>query len=342
MTTLTRNDFSIFRLIESQMRGSIPADAKQERGLIEMLRQRYPATRDRAGVPLPDAAALRDLQLTTGDISGANLAGAVSNPLVQLAGAARPALVLEQAGVGTVRIDDGQEGSLPRWRGTGGGWITEGQTLSAAPLTLSSVEVSAFHCGAHVNYSRRLRVGTDGDLQELIITEMRRVVRQQLEDGLLNGIGNSGQPLGLLNQATGSVTFGSATPTFGELLSMVEAIGDADGDISRAVFLMHPSKLTALAATERAAGTGLMAVEPLGRHQWHSGGIPVLTSTLIPESKVIALDPAAAQICYFGPPQLLVDPFSGSNSTNGSRTVIVSIYVDLGVAEPSLVVVGGT
>lgn len=90
MTTLNRSNFSIFRLIESQMRGSNPADAKQERGLIEMLRQRYPASRDRASVPLPDAAALRDLQLTTGDISGANLARAVSNPLVQLAGAARP------------------------------------------------------------------------------------------------------------------------------------------------------------------------------------------------------------------------------------------------------------
>ena len=57
-----------------------------------------------------------------------------------------------------------------------------------------------------------------------------------------------------------------------------------------------------------------------------------------PESKVI-LDPAAAQICYFG--AAIVDPFSGSNSTNSGRTVIVN-YVDLGVAEPSLVVVGGT
>lgn len=121
---------------------------------------------------------------------------------------------------------------------------------------------------------------------------------------------------------------------------MVEAIGDADGSINRAVFLMHPSKLAALAATERAAGTGLMAVEPLGRHQWHVAGIPALTSTLIPESKVIAMDPAAAQICYFGPPQLLTDPFSGSNAVHGDTTVVVSNYVDIGVAEPALCVVG--
>ena len=71
-----------------------------------------------------------------------NLAGAVSNPMQQVAGAARPALVLETAGIKTININDGQEGSLPRWRGNGGGWVTEGQTLAAAPLTLSSVDVS--------------------------------------------------------------------------------------------------------------------------------------------------------------------------------------------------------
>jgi hypothetical protein len=34
------------------------------------------------------------------------------------------------------------------------------------------------------------------------------------------------------------------------------------------------------------------------------------------------------------------DPFSGSNSINGMTTIIVSNYVDIGVSEPDLVVVG--
>ena len=336
------NTFSILKLIESQSRNADLREGKQERGLIELIRQRCPIASTRAGCPLPTPELLRDLQLTTGGLSGSNLAGASHNPMERLAGAARPALVLERAGIESVQIDDGQSALIPRWRGDGGGWINEGDTLAAAPLTLSSVSVAAKHCGAHVTFSRRLNKSTDGDLQSAIVAEMRRTVAQKLELGLLNGTGSNGEPLGLLQQATGSVTFAAPTPTFSELLSMMEAIGDADGNISRAVFLMHPSKLTALAATERAAGTGLMAVEPLGRHQWHSGGIPVLTSTLIPETKLIALDPAAAQICYFGPPQLLVDPFSGSNSTNGSTTVVVSNYVDLGVSEPSLIVVGSS
>ena len=108
---------------------------------------------------------------------------------------------------------------------------------------------------------------------------MRQVVRHQLEDGLLNGIGNSGHPLGLFHQATGSVTFGSATPTFGELLSMVEAIGDADGDISRAVFVIPRDDGFGCNRTRcryRADGSGATRAAPMAQ-QWN----PVLTSTLI-------------------------------------------------------------
>jgi len=125
MGNTIRNEFNILRLIDSQKRGADPREAKQERGLAELIKQRCPVTSSRAGCPLPTREVLRDLQLTTGGTSGQNLAGAVSNPLERLAGAARPTLVLEQAGVETLTINDGQEGLIPRWRGNGGGWVVE-------------------------------------------------------------------------------------------------------------------------------------------------------------------------------------------------------------------------
>ena len=322
------------------MRGADPAAAKREKGVIEMVRRECPVSHDRAGIPLPTLELLRDLQLTTGDISGANLAGAVSNPLVQLAGAARPTQILDAAGINTIQINDGQEGALPRWRGNGGGWVQEGDTLTPAPLTLSSVAVSAKHCGAHINFSRRLRLGTDGDVQALIFNEMRRVVAQTIEDGLLNGTGTAGQPIGLIDQAAGSVTFAGASPTYSEMVSMVEALADADGDLGTAVWLMHPSRAAALATTEKGSSTGQFVLEAPTLRRWSCIGLPVLTSTQVPEAKVILMDPRAASIIYFGVPQLMTDPFSGSNSVNGATTVIVSNYVDLAVSEPDLVVVG--
>ncbi len=332
-------DYSLIDFVESQQRGGL-ISAKSENAIAQMLRERSPISRERAGVPLPDRQLLRDLQLTTGGTDGANLAGVVHNPLALVAGAARPELVLERAGVEVIQIDDAQEASLPRWRGNGGGWISEGDSLADAGLTLSSVAVSAHHAGAQLTYSRRLRVGTRGDQEAAVIAEMRRSVAQVVEHGLIQGTGRDGQPLGLLEQATGEVSFAGATPTYVELVSMVEALGDADADLGRAAWLMHPSMAATLARTERASGTGLMVLEALGIHQWAAIGLPVFATTAMPEGRIALMEPRAAQVIYFGAPQLLADPFSGSNSTTGATTVIVSNYVDIGVSEPALVVVG--
>jgi HK97 family phage major capsid protein len=332
-------DFKLLDFIESQQRGGLTGNAQAENAIAQMLRQRSQLSRERAGAPLPDRQLLRDLDLTIG-IDGANAAGVVHNPLQQVAGAARPPLVLELAGVAAVQIDDAQEAGMPRWRGNGGGWISEGESLADAGLTLSTVNVSAHHAGAQLTYSRRLRIGTRGDQEAAVIAEMRRNVSQVIEHGLIQGTGRNGQPLGLLYQATGAVSFAGATPTYAELLAMVEALGDADADIGSSAWLMHPSMAATLAGTERAAGTGLMAIEAIGLRQWVAVGLPVLTTTQMPEGTITLMDPRAAQIVYFGAPQLLADPFSGSNSITGATKVIVSNYVDIGVPEPALVVVG--
>jgi len=333
-------EFDLLAFIESQQRGGLIGNAKAENAIAQMLRERSPITRERAGVPLPDRQLLRDLQLTTGGLSGANLAGAVHNPLALVAGAARPQLVLERAGVETIQIDDAQEAALPRWRGNGGGWIREGQTLSDAGLTLSSVNVSAHHAGAVLSYSRRLRVGTRGDQEAAVIAEMRRSVAQVVEHGLLQGTGSNGQPLGLLEQATGAVSFAASVPTFSEVLELVEALADAEGDLGLASWLLHPSDAAALAKQQVVANTGQMIIQPIGIRQWAMAGLPMFLSTSVPEGRIVLMEPRAAQVVYFGAPQLLADPFSGSNSTTGATTVIVSNYVDIAVAEPALVVVG--
>lgn len=339
MGNTIRNEFNILRLIDSQKRGADPREAKQERGLTELIKQRCPVTSSRAGCPLPTPQLLRDLQLTQGS-SGAALAGAVSDPLARLAGAARPATVLDRAGLESIQIDDGQEASLPRWRGGAGSWLTEGEVLNDSGLTLSSVSSSAHNAAAVVTFSRRLRSSTTEGLQEQIISEMRRGVLEVVESGLINGSGNSGQPLGLIQQSGSGITFAGALPSFVELTAQIEALSDANGDPGSASWLLHPSTAAALARTERASGTGLMCLEATGLRQWAIAGLPVLTSTNVPEGTVILLDSRAATVINYGPPQLIVDPFSGSNSVLGNTSIIVSNFVDMAVSEPDLIVVG--
>ena len=96
MSTLKSKEFNIVALIDSQKKNASPLVGKQERGVIALMQERNRISRHRAGVPLPDEQLLRDLQLTVGS-SGAALAGAVHNPLSEVAGAARP-LSAERAG----------------------------------------------------------------------------------------------------------------------------------------------------------------------------------------------------------------------------------------------------
>jgi hypothetical protein len=327
--------FDFLGFIESQRAGG-PVCAR-EHGISQMIREACPISATRSGLPLPTPELLRALQLETG--SGSNL-GVTASPMRLLAGAARPVLVFERAGITPVTINDAQAASLPRWRGNGGGWVIEGDPLAASDLTLDTVPVQSRLCGGHVTFSRRLRLSTTGDLQAAVVSELGRQVTQALEDGLLNGDGENGKPLGLLEQAEGAVPFAGSTPTWAELLLMVEALVDGDGDLSNSVWLAHPSDAVAMLATERSVGSGVALVEAAADGRWSIAGLPLVVSTAIPEGTVALLDRRAAVPVFFGPPQLIVNPYTGSNSIHGLTTVIVSNYADIGVSEPALVVVG--
>ena len=301
-----------------------------------MIREACPIAASRAGLPLPTLSLLRDLQLYSG--TGSNLA-VQQSPMAQLAGAARPQTVFDRAGIAPIEINDAQIGSVPRWRGNGGGWIIEGEQLAEAPLEFSTVSVSARMAGCTVTFSRKLRLSTTGDLQAAVLAEMERQVRQVLEDGLLNGVNEGGEPLGLLAQAAGLVTFAGVAPTWSELLQMLEALADADGDLSNAVWLAHPSTAVQLLSTARTSGND-DTLAKLDRGSWTIADLPAVTSTLMPEGRLVLMDRRAVNHVYFGPPMMLADPYSGSNSITGKTTLIVSNYADLAVSEPALVILG--
>ena len=143
---------------------------------------------------------------------------------------------------------------------------------------------------------------------------MRRVVSATSKT-TINGTNTAGQPMGLLSQASGSVSFSAATPTQVELLSMIEAIGDADGDLSRCSWLMHPSTAAALMRTERATGSGF-CIEPMNTRQWHCNGLPVLMSTHIPEQRSFC-STATQHRLFISATQLLLTPTAMPTASPG-------------------------
>lgn len=329
--------FSLLDLADSCRRGG-PA-APREQAISRMLADAAPIAHDRAGVALPTREALRDLQLSGTPSAGGNLA-VQDSPLQRLAGAARPLLVFDAAGIEPITVNSAQSASIPRWRGSSGNWVVEGQQLTPPTMTLTTVDVTAHMAGTTINYSRRLKVTTSADLQARILTELERRVRQTLEDGFINGTGQDGQPIGLLLQATGSVNISGASPTWSEIGQMLEALADADGDVGNSCWMAHPSTAVGMLSTERGQSSGSYVLDWAAPAQWSIAGLPLVSSSQLPEGNVILLDRRALAPVYFGLPMMLADPFSDGNSTLGATRLVVMNYADLAVMEPDLVIVG--
>ena len=172
------------------------------------------------------------------------------------------------------------------------------------------------------------------DIEAAVISEVGRAVGAVIEQGAIAGTGSSNQPLGLLNLPSKlTETFSAATPTSDELASMLEKLGDADIDISRVHFLMHPSTAADLMKSRVDANSGALVLSDLKIH-----GLPVHISTNVTEDKVIALDPSFVRIVYFGAPQIVVDLFRGGIS--GTTHVQVLNAMDLAVTHQSAICVG--
>ena len=277
---------------------------------------------------IPTRQMVRDLITGTAS-SGGDL---VATSVQKVADSVRPVTVLELAGV--ERIETGGENlTIPRFAKADAGWIAEGADYTALTTTSTSVDASPKLASARLSFSRRLKVLVP-DVEGSVLQEVGRAVAGLIEKGAIQGTGSNSQPLGLLNLPDAlSQTFASATPTSDELASMLEKLGDADVDLSKVVFLMHPSTAADLMKTRVDASSGALVLSDLKIH-----GLPVFITSNVTEDKVIALDPSYSRLVYFGAPQVVVDPFRGAVS--GVTHVQVLNAMDFVCTHQSSVVVG--
>ncbi len=253
---------------------------------------------------IPTRQMVRDL-LTGTASSGGDL---VATSVQTVADSVRPVTVLEKAGV--ERIETGGENlTIPRFAEADAVWIAENADYTALSTTTTSVDCTPKLASARLSFSRRLKVLVP-DVEGSVLQEVGRAVAALIEKGAIQGTGSSNQPLGLLNLPDAlSQTFAAATPTSDELASMLEKLGDADVDLSKVVFLMHPSTAADLMKARVDANSGALVLSDLKIH-----GLPVFISSNVTEDKVIALDPSYSRLVYFGAPQVVVDPFRGAVS----------------------------
>ena len=246
--------------------------------------------------------------------------------------------VMEAAGMQVLETA-GEFHHLPRWTTATAGWVAENATAPTLGTQVETVDLAPKIAAARLAFSRRLSLLADG-VEQRVLAEVSRAVASLIEKAVIDGSGYGSEPLGLLNlPGKKSKSFSGATPTLTELSDMLELLTDADADISRLSFVMHPSDLRDLLIAEKVSSTGELIV------QWHEGryrifGIPVFTTTNCTEGKHLLGDFSAVNLVFFGPPQAIVDRYSGGKATTGQTEVVVLNMTDVGVTNESAICVG--
>ena len=321
----TPRPYSFSKLINSlSSTTDIDGSTSWERGLGERCGKLFNQTLSRSqreqGCFIPPARMVRDL-LSTPASSGGDL---VATSVLAVSESVRPQTVLEAAGVQRLEVS-GDNLTLPRFAEAAAGWIGEGDSYPSLTTTTTSLDATPRLAAARLKYSRRLRV-LAADAEGVVLQEVGHAVAALIEQGAITGTGTSKQPLGLLNlPGRLSQSFAAPTPTSAELAQMLQKLGDANVDINKVVFLLHPSTAADLMQTEVSSTSGqLVLTHADGAYRIH--GRPVFISTNVPEGRVIALDPSFSRIVFFNAAQLLIDPFSGV--LNGETTISVLNAVD--------------
>jgi HK97 family phage major capsid protein len=89
------------------------------------------------------------------------------------------------------------------------------------------------------------------NIEEVVLADLISAYNTKLDDGILNGSGSSGQPVGLTTALTQVVTFTDASPTVGELYpKIVDAIQRVQSNVFSGpnYIIMHPRRLGFLLA----------------------------------------------------------------------------------------------
>jgi HK97 family phage major capsid protein len=316
--------------------GLLAGDA-YEAGMSKLAADRYGQTQAR-GLAVPHRRMIRDLGVATAT-GGGNLAS--TTELQRVAAAVRPAIVLEQMGAERVEVSGAGEVAFARFAGGGGGgWLAEGESSPTDNATIDSVSATPHCAAARLGLSRRVRNQAREDVEAAVLRELEQCVAATLEAGFLVGSGSNDEPLGLINTTgIGTETFASAVPTLAELVGMIETYGDANGDLTAARWLLHPSDLADLLKAQVDADGGETIVQYIdGAHR--IVGVPVFTTSHLTEGKVLLLDPSAVALVYFGGAQVVLDEYSSGKAITGAAEICTFNYADLAVLRPAHIVVG--
>ena len=282
--------------------------------------------RQSRGITIPQDVLRRDLNVGAATAGGNLVATELdAGSFIDLL---RNASALDQAGA-TVLTGLTGNVAIPRQSGAGTAyWVAESGAPNESQQTVDQVSLTPKTVAAFTDYSRRLMIQSSIDVENMVRTDLARVLALKIDLAGLYGTGSNGEPLGLkLTTGIGTEDFAADTPTFAEVVALESDVATANALLGNPVYLMNAAMRGGLKTKAKDAGSGLFVME--GNEV---NGYQGVLSNQVASGDLWFGNFADLIIGYFSGLDLMVDPYT--NSTSGTVRVVAMQDVDIAVRHP--------
>jgi len=282
--------------------------------------------RQSRGITVPQDVLRRDLNVGTSTAGGNLVATELdAGSFIDLL---RNASALDQAGA-TVLTGLTGNVAVPRQSGAATAyWVAESGSPTESQQTVDQVSLVPRTCAAFTDYSRKLMIQSSIDVENMVRSDLARVIALKIDYAGLYGTGASNEPLGLKNTTgIGTENFAAATPTFAEVVALESDVAGSNALLGTPVYLMNAAMRGGLKTKAKDAGSGLFVMEG----ELVNGYRGVL-SNQVASGDLWFGNFADLIIGYFSGLDLMVDPYT--HSTSGTVRVVAMQDVDIAVRHP--------
>jgi HK97 family phage major capsid protein/HK97 family phage prohead protease len=240
----------------------------------------------------------------------------------------RNASALDQAGA-TVLTGLTGNVAIPRQSGAATAyWVAESGAPTESQQSVDQVSLTPKTVAAYTDYSRRLMLQSSIDVENMVRTDLARVLALKIDLAGLYGTGSSGEPLGLkLTTGIGTENFAAAIPTFAEVVALESDVATANALLGSPVYLMNAAMRGGLKTKAKDTGSGMFVME--GNEV---NGYRGVLSNQVASGDLWFGNFADLIIGYFSGLDIMVDPYT--NSTSGTVRVVAMQDCDIAVRHP--------
>lgn len=233
--------------------------------------------------------------------------------------------------VGTVKI------STQTSSGTALSVSTETGTATSLDPELNMVELSPNRIAAYTAISNQLILQSSPNIESFAVNNLMKSIITAFQKEVFQG--SSGSSIVGIPNITGVNTSNVATansPTWGEILAMVESLAGLDFDIERSGFAVAPSIMTTLMSTLKSTNNFEFIMSEFFNADGLKSlaGLKAAVSSSVANTSLIFGAWDSLFIGQWGGIGIIVDPYT--LATTGSIQVVAESFMDAQVGNPDL------